>query len=133
MGCSSAKTFRTVGGQPEACAAMRRQAGAWGAGEAYEAFGMPMDVLIGGGPAMVGALWDVLAGDLETLVCGLLERWMAPVPAAADVGSCGCDASAVAKAPGAGQSLMGALKAARLDCRLRFLTGAAVVCYGIPM
>jgi len=103
MGCSSMKTFFPGGSRPQERQTPRRE---------FEAFGMPLNVLIGGGPAVVGALWDVLGGDLEILTSALLRRWFSTEH---DGG------------------LAGAIVAARPECRLPFLTGASVVCYGIPM
>lgn len=85
----------------------------------FEAFAMPINVLIGVGPAMIGALWDVLEGDLQQLSVALLQGWMSR------------SQSAVGQATPLG--LSAALKKSRVACKLRFLTGAAVVCYGIPM
>jgi hypothetical protein len=88
----------------------------------FEAFAMPLNVLIGGGPAMIGALWDVLEGDLQQLSVALLQGWMA--------------SSQTQKSAGDHATPLGlsaALKRSRVACKLRFLTGAAVVCYGIPM
>lgn len=120
MGCSTAKTFHHV---PAVCAAPQ-QISKLRTQTDFEAFGMPLNALIGGAPAMIGALWDVLGGDLEQLVCSLLKAWV------------------VQEAPnkrlrsndkGRNKDLMGSLIEAREACKLRFLTGGAVVCYGIPV
>ena len=36
---------------------------------------MPFNILIGGGPAVLGTLWDVLDGDLDRFVSALLQQW----------------------------------------------------------
>jgi len=116
MGCSSAKTFRPVATQP------LPDGDRWALGceglDEYESFGLPLSVLIGGGPVMVGALWDVLGGDLDMLARALLELWVGKAPGAAPVTSRG---------------VVSALVAARSECLLPYLTGASVVCYGIPL
>mmetsp|Transcript_189 Transcript_189/g.521 ORF Transcript_189/g.521 Transcript_189/m.521 type:complete len:104 (+) Transcript_189:1-312(+) len=103
MGCSSARLTRPA---------------SLGFIADYEAFGLPFDFLIGGAPAVVGALWDVLSGDLDVLSCALLRSWLGEVTST----------------PG---TLSGALLEARSGqtCTLQcpHLTGAAVVCYGIPL
>jgi len=115
MGCSTAKMFR--GAPSIAQPTHSRWRSHTRTGSEFEGFGMPLNVLIGGAPAMVGALWDVLAGDLEQLACSLLKGWV--------VGSRSQKLSPM--------SLGAALVQARKACKLRFLTGAAVVCYGIPI
>merc|ERR1712232_475787 len=79
-------------------------------GADFEAFGMPLNVLIGGSPAMIGAIWDVLGGDLEQLVCCLLGCWI-------------LGEQQQSRSPA---SMLAALSKARKACKLRFLTGAAV-------
>merc|ERR1712070_1200157 len=123
MGCSTAKIFRSSPSTDTATHGRPRLRVR--AGSDFEAFGMPLNVLVGGAPAMVGALWDVLGGDLEQLVCSLLKGWVTR--------SLPRKRSACNDAEAGPISLMGALVKAREACRLRFLTGAAVVCYGIPI
>jgi len=116
MGCSSAKTFRPVATQPlsdeDSWALARERL------EECESFGLPLSVLIGGGPVMVGALWDVLGGDLDLLARALLEQWVGK-----ELGTAAANSRGVATA----------LVAARSKCLLPYLTGASVVCYGIPL
>lgn len=128
MGCSTAKISRhqwlrsTVS---PTCTSLRARCVKTRSGSMFEAYGAPLDVLIGGAPAVVGALWDVLGGDLEQLVCSMLEAWVQGPRAQKHVAR---DSTRLAPV-----SLMRALVEARKACRLRFLTGAAIVCYGIPM
>jgi hypothetical protein len=132
MGCSTAKISKSV-----RCSKVKLEAKSPVLSEAamcynarsyteaeFDAYGMPLSVLIGGGPVMIGALWDVLDGDLQQLSVALLEGWM---PSA---GSPKAE-SRTERTPST--SLIGALTRARQACRLRFLTGAAVVAYGIPI
>lgn len=119
MGCSTARSSRiapTLGVGKHGRRKSRTE---------FEAFGMPLSLLVGGAPAMVGALWDVLGGDLEQLVCSLLKGW--------NTRPLRHTRSACKDKDGDSNSLLGALVKAREACKLRFLTGAAVVCYGIPL
>merc|ERR1712135_95069 len=87
--------------------------------------GMPLNVLIGGAPAMIGALWDVLGGDMEMFTCAFLKQWVAQAKGRDDtVGEVGSRAES---------SMLSAMRSARGACVLPFLTGAAIVCYGIPL
>ena len=65
--------------------------------------------LLAGGACVVACLWDVTDRDVDRLTAALLRT--APL--------------------GAGAAA--ALPALRRDCRLPALTGAAVVCYGMPV
>ena len=71
--------------------------------------GMPLHYLHARCPALVANLWDVTDGDID--------RYCAALVGAAT----------------AGGSLPKAVAAARAACRLPFLTGAAAVCYGVPV
>jgi len=71
--------------------------------------GMALAYLHARCPALVANLWDVTDGDIDRLCKALLGHL------------------------GRGGSVLGALAAARGACRLPFLTGAAPVCYGVPL
>jgi len=71
--------------------------------------GMALAYLHARCPALVANLWDVTDGDIDRLCKALLAHL------------------------GRGGSVLGALAAARGACRLPFLTGAAPVCYGVPL
>jgi len=92
-------------------------------GDDFEAFGLPMSILVGGGPATIGVLWDVLGGDLDTVTCAILRHWL-------------MDEEARSDAPEGAKrrrcSLGKAVVQGRRAASLRNLTGAAVVCYGVP-
>ena len=47
--------------------------------------------------------------------------------------STGCATTLLDRCAGEGGELLTALAQARGACRLRFLTGAATVCYGVPV
>jgi hypothetical protein len=85
--------------------------------EEFEAFGLPLSLLIGGSPAVLGAAWDVLAGDVDRLTCALLRAWVR------------------GKRSSGQSSFLGALVKARAAraCMLPNLTGASLVSYGIPV
>mmetsp|Transcript_5145 Transcript_5145/g.7390 ORF Transcript_5145/g.7390 Transcript_5145/m.7390 type:complete len:2254 (+) Transcript_5145:65-6826(+) len=138
MGCSTAKVFRPDTLAAQENSVLHRQT-SHGAPRSllfnceFESFGMPLDLLIGGGPAVVGTLWDVLGGDLDLLSCALLDRWLAGSAASPGSGARRKrDVTGEKRALGP-TSLAGALAQAREACRLKYLTGAAVVCYGIPL
>lgn len=61
---------------------------------------------------MVANLWDVTDGDADRLSNSLLQQWV-------------LDA-------GAAPALEAALSAARAECRMQLLVGAAAVVYGLP-
>lgn len=72
--------------------------------------GTPLHYLHARCPALVANLWDVTDGEIDRLCDHLLDR-----------------------CAGEGGDLLTALAQARGACRLRFLTGAATVCYGVPV
>jgi len=72
--------------------------------------GTPLHYLHARCPALVANLWDVTDGEIDRLCDHLLDR-----------------------CAGEGGELLTALAQARGACRLRFLTGAATVCYGVPV
>lgn len=92
MGCSSAKQHSF--------------------GEKNDTFSLPNHYLIGGSPAVVGTLWDVLSGDIDKVTVSMLEEW----------GGKGDDQG----------DLDRAIQIARTKCRLPNLTGCSIVKYGIP-
>jgi len=116
MGCSSAKAVH-VGGVAEASATWPNKSSPGYCGVSaersgqFEAFAMPWHLLIGGSPAVIGALWDILGADLDAVACALLKGW-------ASDGAAG---------------MLSSLVNARSKCMMRNLTGAAVVCYGVPV
>lgn len=76
----------------------------------FEALGMATSFLLARSPSVVGNLWDVTDGDLDSLTLSLLDHWLdlsLPLPVA--------------------------LAKARLVCKFRYLVAAATVCYGLPV
>lgn len=108
---------------------------------------------------MVANLWDVTDRDIDRFCRALIQAWQrqaASAAGAAPHASAGQRAQQGEKAMGAlrlgdeesmcvderGKSVDGggdtgsvhaAMHEARAACRLRFLTGAAPVCYGLPV
>ena len=72
--------------------------------------GMALSYLHAKCPALVANLWDVTDGDIDRFCHALLTH-----------------------ATDAGGSLPRAVVRARAACRLPYLTGAAAVCYGVPL
>ena len=72
--------------------------------------GMALSYLHAKCPALVANLWDVTDGDIDRFCHALLTH-----------------------ATDAGGSLPHAVVRARAACRLPYLTGAAAVCYGVPL
>jgi len=79
----------------------------------FESFGLASSALLGGAPLVLGAQWDVLGGDLDRLASRLLREWLREKGEERE-------------------GLLSALRSLRPRCMLPNLTGAAVVCYGIP-
>ncbi|KAL2824028.1 peptidase family C50-domain-containing protein [Aspergillus cavernicola] len=88
------------------------------AGE-YEPYGVPMNYLQAGSPALVATLWDVTDKDIDRFAKATFEHW----------GLLGCG-------EGIGEDDAVALDAAvsqsRQACVLKYLNGAAPVVYGVP-
>ena len=102
----------------------------------YEPGGGPLCYLHGGCPAAVGNLWDVTDGDIDRFAASLFQT----LGIAEDAGSRGKalkprSRKAAAKGkPGCSKErdIGAALAPARAACKLRYLTGAAPVVYGLP-
>ena len=78
----------------------------------WDAEGIALAYLQGGCAALVCNLWDVTDGDIDRFCGALLQQWLLDKPEL---------------------SLAAAIPAARQACRLKYLTGAAPVCYGVPV
>ena len=121
----------------------------------FESYGVPMNYLQGGAPAMVGTLWDVTDKDCDRFAVGALEGWGLLKKEAekskeavkeAKVGWKGVKglkarveaAKEEEKASDEGvggpkMALDEAVAKARDRCFLRYLNGAAAVVYGVPV
>ncbi|KAJ1452741.1 peptidase family C50-domain-containing protein [Pelagophyceae sp. CCMP2097] len=73
--------------------------------------GVAVDLLAYGCPCVVANLWDVTDRDVDKLTLNLLANWV--------------------KRPE--ESAASLLPAAREECKLRYLNGAAAVVYGVPL
>lgn len=71
-------------------------------------------------PSLIANLWDVTDRDIDRLSEAVL-------------GSLHLDGSAAPDGQAGGLSTAQAVAAARTECKLRFLTGAAPVVYGVPV
>ena len=87
-------------------------------GKEIEANGTAYRFLVNGCPSYVGVLWNVTDGDIDTYADNMLQVWM-PKAWSDDKTS--------------GVSLPTATSLARTSCKLRYLTGAATVIYGLPL
>eukprot|EP01083_Nonionella_stella_P019589 54398_1 len=90
--------------------------------------GIAYSYMIAGSPAVVANLWDVTDKDIDSVSRALLQQWVHG--SRASTGSFDPKSPAVTRADA---SLCGVLPRARRECRLRYLTGASPVCYGVPV
>ena len=110
----------------------------------FEPYGMPMNYMQAGCPALVANLWDVTDRDIDRFSQTVLEKWglfqtgqtqSSPVKKSAKVRGksktenfvrvVACDHIALA--------LDQAVAKGRASCKLRYLNGAAPVIYGVPV
>lgn len=96
------------------------------AGE-FEPSGPVWNYLMAGSPAVVGTLWDVTDRDIDRFAAGCLEDW-GLLPRGA-VTKRERDRAGGA----ASMSLVEAVASAKGGCKFRFVTGAGVVVYGVPV
>ncbi|KAH3765735.1 cysteine peptidase C50 [Pelomyxa schiedti] len=75
--------------------------------------GVPLHYMLAGCPSLVANLWDVTDGDLDKLTKSLLDTWLTDTDGKT--------------------SLPCALAKSRTSCRLKYIVGAATVCYGVPV
>jgi len=119
----------------------------------FEPYGTPKSYLAAGSPAVLGSLWDVTDGDVDKFAAGVLERW-----GLLERGACAVEVVAVGAGKSRGgkkvkvvkkekgkeksgrvvdsmgkMSLSDAVAQSRQECYLRYLNGAAMVVYGVPV
>lgn len=94
-----------------------------------ESYGLPFAYLTAGIPCMVGCLWDVTDRDIDRFAWALL-RWAAKAAAGNPAGS---EAVAIETNLYSGLTIGECIAAARLTCRLRYLTAFAAVFYGVNL
>ncbi|KXX81095.1 Separin [Madurella mycetomatis] len=96
------------------------------AGE-FEPSGPVWNYLMAGSPAVVGTLWDVTDRDIDRFAAGCLEDWGLLPRGAVTKRERDRDG-------GEGRmSLVEAVASAKGGCKFRFVTGAGVVVYGVPV
>lgn len=116
---------------------------------------MPKTYLVAGAPAVLGALWDVTDGDVDAFAAGVLWRWgLLGRQEVVDIGGKGGGRRG-GKRKGIGVRevkinekerekmlrdeeaenvcLSEAVAVARGECYLKYLNGAALVVYGVPV
>lgn len=88
--------------------------------------GAALAYLAAGCASLVANLWDVTDKDIDRFAESLLNAWLQAVPA---------DEGAVRRHGSSGESALvhTGMEDARRACKLRALTGAAPVCYGLPL
>ncbi|GAB1320720.1 separin protein [Madurella fahalii] len=96
------------------------------AGE-FEPSGPVWNYLMAGSPAVVGTLWDVTDRDIDRFAAGCLEDW-GVLPRGAVTKRGGDRDGAEGR-----MSLVEAVASAKRGCKFRFVTGAGVVVYGVPV
>ena len=79
---------------------------------AFQPTGFARSFIQAGCPTVVGNLWDVTDKDIDLFAAALLNQLS--------------DGSE-------GKSLAAATRQARAACKMKFLNGAAPVCYGLPL
>uniref|UniRef100_A0A914XB92 separase n=1 Tax=Plectus sambesii TaxID=2011161 RepID=A0A914XB92_9BILA len=97
-------------------------------GPGFDGRGPVHEYSIAGCPCMVGCLWMVTDGEIDRFLLALLVAWLK------------CDVRAVddrvkdrVKPTEATRQLLAAIAVARKNCKLPYLTGAAVTAYGLPI
>jgi separase len=86
------------------------------AGPSHDPWGMPLAYLHAGSPAVAGCLWDVTDGEVDKVTLAMIAAFLPPPGHR-----------------GHGRSLPTAVAAARHSCKFFYLTGGAVVVYGVPV
>ncbi|KAK6361177.1 hypothetical protein TWF730_004921 [Orbilia blumenaviensis] len=110
------------------------------AGE-FEPYGMPVNYLQGGCPAVLVTLWDVTDKDIDKYSSKVFESWglwkeekdRRPPKGKTKIKIKHDDKAAVEKPHHAPSSLCLAAATSRSACKMRYLNGAAPVVYGIPV
>lgn len=115
----------------------------------FESTGMPRAYMLGHAPAMVGCLWDVTDREIDRVAVQTLVSWGLVDGEQKNVqdvlkrrgrkgqkngkGCGGVGSSDGEKGTGKAKTLVEAVRDGREACVLRYLCGAAVVVYGIPV
>ena len=106
------------------------------AGE-FEPSGPAWNYMMAGSPAVVGTLWDVTDRDIDRFAGKCFEGWGLLRSGSVKVEGKGGNGKQKRGEGGGNKgkksSLVEAVADARGACRFRFVTGAAVAVYGIPI
>lgn len=115
------------------------------AGE-FESYGPVWNYMMAGCPAVVGTLWDVTDRDIDRFAGKTFEEWGLFARGTFDGSTSKSKSKAKSRAEGVDElslprgdgapgdaSLAEAVAGARSACRFKYLNGAAVVLYGIPV
>lgn len=90
-----------------------------------------------GSPALTATLWDVTDRDIDRITTAVYNRLGLNSTQLMEQGKPRAENSAPGLLPPSGQgmglSTVEAVNQSREDCKMTFLTGAAVVHYGIPV
>ncbi|KAJ4857231.1 peptidase family c50 domain-containing protein [Trichoderma breve] len=98
------------------------------AGE-FESYGPVWNYMMAGCPAVVGTLWDVTDRDIDRFAGKTFEEWGLFARGTFD----GATNKGKGKARSFAEEIEEAVATARNACRFKYLNGAAVVLYGIPV
>ncbi|KAK2765484.1 hypothetical protein FQN54_008338 [Arachnomyces sp. PD_36] len=104
----------------------------------YEPYGTPINYIHAGTPALVSTLWDVTDKDIDRFAMSVFGKWGLvegediPEPSKQRKGIKGKKSSQVAE-DGLKTSLDESIARSRDACFLKYLNGAAVVVYGVPV
>ena len=90
--------------------------------------GAPLNFLLAGSPCVVSNLWDVTDKEIDKVAQELLATWTEQDPTQFNTEACLNSQGMLRQ-----HSLCDLLPQAREACKLRYLTGAATVCYGLPV
>lgn len=94
----------------------------------FEPYGPPTNYMHAGCPALVATLWDVTDKDIDRFAKSTFEHWGLLEPETVGKGK------GRMKAESGGQiSLVEAVAKGRGACNLRYLNGASVCVYGVPV
>ncbi|KAJ9118120.1 hypothetical protein QFC22_004021 [Naganishia vaughanmartiniae] len=89
--------------------------------------GTPYNYVLAGCPSLTAMLWDVTDKDIDKMAEAVMkDLQLMPSPEDEKI-------STIPRFTGKTRSIAQAVGAARDQCKLRFLTGAAAVTYGIPV
>ncbi|EPS58493.1 hypothetical protein M569_16320 [Genlisea aurea] len=100
----------------------------------YVPRGAPISYLLAGAPAIVANLWEVTDRDIDRFGKAVLNAWMRERRRAAGAGECCCCCGGGGRREWCEhRARIGSfMEEGREACALRFLIGAAPVCYGVP-